>query len=68
LKAIIKFLLTTGTGKLIIQLLAGWVVKKVREGLKKANERGIPLEDALDIIHGEIHADIHDGKTKDVLL
>lgn len=68
MKAIIKFLLTTGTGKLIIQLLAGWVVKRVREGLKKAKERGIPLDDAMDIIHGEIHADIHDGKAKDVLV
>ena len=67
MKAILKFLLNTGTGKLLLQAIVSFIVDKFRKGLKKAEERGIPLDSALDIIHEEIHADVTGGQVKNML-
>ena len=65
MKAIIKFLLTTGTGKLIVQAIVGFVIRMIRKRMERLDEyKRSNLGTFLDVVHEELHADIHDGKIK----
>lgn len=65
MKAVLKFLLNTGAGKLIVQALVGWVIAIIKKRLGKLEEyKRSNLETFLDVIHQELHADIHAGKIK----
>jgi predicted RNase H-related nuclease YkuK (DUF458 family) len=67
MKSILKFLLNTEVGKLLIQALVKWIIEKVKIGLEKAKQKGIPADDALDIIHDEIHADVRGKNVTDLI-
>lgn len=67
MKAVLKFLLNTGAGKMIVQAIVAFVIKLVKkrlEAMPDYQKRNTDL--FLDIIHGELHADIDAGKIKPV--
>lgn len=66
MKALIKFLLNTGTGRMIVQMIFGLAIRLFK---KKVLQRMEPykreaLEKALELADMELHADLESGNVK----
>ena len=65
MKAILKFLLNTGTGRIIVQAIIGFLVKLFKKEIDKLEPyKKDNLKTVLDIVHDKVCADVSDGKVK----
>lgn len=65
MKAVLRFLLNTGAGRMIVQSIVRFLIKLIKKKIERLEPyKAANINSALDLVDAELHADLESGNLK----